>query len=69
MVSRCEKTKTNIQKFGSGNFDEAEDAVGEYGAVSEAPEVTPPPNTAELILPMNEPFIPWMNRASRAQTN
>jgi len=69
MVSRWEKTSTNIQKFGSGNRFEAAETAGEAGAESEAPEVTPPPKTAELIFPMKDPFMPWTNKASRPQTN
>ena len=64
MVSRCEKTMTNIQKLGSGKRDfEADDET------SEVPGVTPEPKTAELILPMTDPLMPWMKRASSPQTS
>lgn len=57
MVSRCEKTITNIQKFGSGNRDTA-DADDADGTTSDVPAATLEPKTAELILPMKDPLMP-----------
>ena len=56
MVSLCENTNTNIQKFGSGN--RGDDVADAADATSEVPAATLEPKTAELILPMKDPLMP-----------
>ena len=58
MVSRCENTNTNIQKFGSGNRGDTDAAAADDDAASEVPAATLDPKTAELILPIKDPLMP-----------